>query len=1022
MSNSDPGVRQYVAKKLGEAATKQDAVVKTLGKACQDDDLLVAQTSIESLGKLGYQSREALNDLVYALDSPRVGIRLRAGNVVSDLAQMLRDKRETELLPEFRKALGKMTKGGFPENNALAVSTVINQLEEMEHTNHLGWFYENVFNKVWFWVVFMYGIVFLFIKYIGVRLFPLWILKANTELKQYTDINLFGGVTVPLRLFFLIGFVQFNPHILDAWVKKYINQVSENFKKINTVSRRDVYVPVPFSLDGVKKDGANSEHFALICKKTPWCIQIKGAGGTGKTALACQMALWAMHENGELIPDRPIIPVLIEPTLGTETISNIQSLMMTIEGQLAALVGEKEKLPEEFVEQLLRQGRVLVIIDDVVALAGENWNLPRDPDFPVAALITTSRTEQRLGNIPLHIAEPLSVNGNQLSSFLDTYLTQKNQREGFDDTEFFDAITRLTSIIPEVHDQKKTTMTVLFARMYADQLISAKEQGSNADLPRDIPNLMVNYLLELNRHFRELGFDDSLVFRIAKLIAWECLKEQYSPSIANKNFLLEILPPENGQGILSHLELNLGIIQTTVDFEGVRFTIDPLAEYLAGLHLVADFGKDSSKWDALISKLENRSKSSDEINGFLVALRDCCLARGAEEVLNTVPGKLARLGGIASILKDVVKVGVLHSLTGNMQISERPLVDAIEVAVDEINRQGGVLGRKIVIASEDGKSNDLVFAEKAKKLIDEDKVCSIFGCWTSASRQSVLPIIQDRNHLLWYPVQYEGMECSPHVIYSGAAPNQQILPAIEWCLSEKGKRIFLVGSDYVFPQKANEIIKAYLKNKDLEPVGEEYRCLAERDFSSVISKILDAKPDIVFNTINGEGNMAFFRELYEAGIKPDDIPVMSVSLAEVEVRAIGTTLTKGHYCAWNYFQSIDTPANTRFVEAFKHAKGMDRVTDDPIEASYFQVHLFAKAIAAAKSDDPIAIRGAVLGMRIAAPGGEVMIDKNTQHTHKMARIGKIREDGQFDIVWDSGKPIKPEPYPTILYPEGPPLD
>ena len=280
------------------------------------------------------------------------------------------------------------------------------------------------------------------------------------------------------------------------------------------------------------------------------------------------------------------------------------------------------------------------------------------------------------------------------------------------------------------------------------------------------------------------------------------------------------------------------------------------------------------------------------------------------------------------------------------------------MAIDEVNQRGGVLGRQLEPVIEDGESDWPTFARKAERLIVEDKVASVFGCWTSASRQSVQPVFEKHNNLLWYPVQYEGQESSPNIIYTGATPNQQITPAVDWCRREFGTRMFLVGSDYIFPRMANEIIKLRLASFGATPVGEEYRAFGSSDFDEIVAKIKQSKPDVVLNTINGDSNLAFFKALHAANIDHRQIPVMSFSIAEDELRYIGVELTVGHYCGRNYFQSIDTPANRRFVNAFRKRYGADRVTDDAIEAAYFQVHLFAKAVEKARSTDVDAIRRA----------------------------------------------------------------
>ncbi|KPC97371.1 Aliphatic amidase expression-regulating protein [Geobacillus sp. BCO2] len=359
---------------------------------------------------------------------------------------------------------------------------------------------------------------------------------------------------------------------------------------------------------------------------------------------------------------------------------------------------------------------------------------------------------------------------------------------------------------------------------------------------------------------------------------------------------------------------------------------------------------------------------------------------------------------------DAVKVGILHSLSGTMAISEVSLRDAELMAIEEINASGGLLGKKIEPIVEDGASDWPTFAEKAKKLLQKDQVAAIFGGWTSASRKAMLPVVEQNNGLLWYPVQYEGMESSPNIFYTGATTNQQIVPAVSWLLKNRGKTFFLLGSDYVFPRTANKIIKAQLKAEGGQVVGEEYTPLGHTDYSTIISKIKQVKPAVVFNTLNGDSNVAFFKQLKDAGITPKDVTVMSVSIAEEEIRGIGPDVLAGHLAVWNYFQTTDTPENKAFVQKYKEKYGQDRVTDDPIEAAYTAVHLWAEAVKKAGSFDVDQVKKAAAGLEYKAPEGTVKIDGETQHLWKTVRIGEIQADGQFKELWNSGQPVKPDPY------------
>lgn len=362
--------------------------------------------------------------------------------------------------------------------------------------------------------------------------------------------------------------------------------------------------------------------------------------------------------------------------------------------------------------------------------------------------------------------------------------------------------------------------------------------------------------------------------------------------------------------------------------------------------------------------------------------------------------------------KSQIKVGVLHSLTGTMAISEKPVVDATLLAIDEINNEGGILGREIRPIVLDGKSDWPTFAKQADYLITKEHVSAVFGGWTSASRKTMKPVFEEHNNLLFYPVQYEGLEKSPNIVYTGAAPNQQVVPAVDWALKNLGDTFFLVGSDYVFPRSANEIIKSRIHELGGKVVGEEYKLLGDTNFNDIIDKILETKPKVILNTINGDSNVWFFKELRERGITSEQIPTISFSIAESEIQQIGTGLVKGDYAVWNYFQTVDTPENRHFVKAFKEKYGQDRVVSDPMEAAYIAVYLFAIATNTAGSDDVNKIREAVPGITFAAPEGIVGVDPENHHIYKTVRMGKILSDGQFQIVESTESSIKPIPYPN----------
>ncbi|MGK7900805.1 MAG: urea ABC transporter substrate-binding protein [Hormoscilla sp.] len=358
---------------------------------------------------------------------------------------------------------------------------------------------------------------------------------------------------------------------------------------------------------------------------------------------------------------------------------------------------------------------------------------------------------------------------------------------------------------------------------------------------------------------------------------------------------------------------------------------------------------------------------------------------------------------------ETIRVGMLHSLSGTMAISEVSLLDAGMMAIAEINQEGGVLGKTIEPVVEYGSSDPAIFAQKTRQLIVKEQVATIFGGWTSACRKAVLPVLEELNGLLWYPVEYEGLESSRNIFYSGACPNQQVEPAMHWLLQNKGKRFYLLGSDYVFPRTVNKLIKAHLKYMGGTLSGEEYSSLGATDFQKIITSIKQAQASVVFSTLNGDSNIAFYQQYKEAGISAEDIPIVAVSVAEAELQGIGGEIAAGHYAAWSYFQSLDRPSNRKFVESFRAMYGPDRVTSDPMQAAYTQIYLWKKAVERARSFEVDRVRQAAYGQTFEAPGGIVKIEKN-HHLWKPCYIGKILASGQFQVVYSSEGLIKPQPW------------
>jgi urea transport system substrate-binding protein len=379
---------------------------------------------------------------------------------------------------------------------------------------------------------------------------------------------------------------------------------------------------------------------------------------------------------------------------------------------------------------------------------------------------------------------------------------------------------------------------------------------------------------------------------------------------------------------------------------------------------------------------------------------------------------------------DPVKVGVLHSLSGTMAISETVLKDVALMAFDEINASGGVLGRKIQPVVVDPASNWPLFAEKARQLISQDKVAAVFGCWTSVSRKSVLPVFEELNGLLFYPVQYEGEELSKNVFYTGAAPNQQAIPAVEYLMSKDGggaKRFVLLGTDYVYPRTTNKILRAFLHSKGIDDkdIDEKYTPFGHSDYQTIVAdikKFAGGGKTAVISTINGDSNVPFYKELGNQGLKATDVPVVAFSVGEEELRGVDTKPLVGHLAAWNYFMSVKNPENDAFKKkwaAYAKAKklpGADKpLTNDPMEATYVGIHMWKQAVEKAKSFDTDKVIVAMGGQTFKSPDGFTMtMDAKNHHLHKPVMIGEVKADGQFNVVWKTSAPIRAQPWSPYI--------
>ncbi|NJD24110.1 MAG: urea ABC transporter substrate-binding protein [Betaproteobacteria bacterium] len=387
--------------------------------------------------------------------------------------------------------------------------------------------------------------------------------------------------------------------------------------------------------------------------------------------------------------------------------------------------------------------------------------------------------------------------------------------------------------------------------------------------------------------------------------------------------------------------------------------------------------------------------------------------------------------GMAAHAADTIKVGILHSLSGTMAISETALKETALMTIEEINKAGGVMGKKLEPVVVDPASNWPLFAEKARQLLTKDKVAVTFGCWTSVSRKSVLPVYKELNGLIFYPVQYEGEELEKNVFYTGAAPNQQAIPAVEYLMSKDGgeaKRFVLLGTDYVYPRTTNKILRAFLKSKGVADadIMEDYTPFGHSDYQTIIAKIKkfasEGKKTAVVSTINGDSNVPFYKELGNAGLKATDVPVVAFSVGEEELRGVDAKPLVGHLAAWNYFMSLKNPQNEKFVKMYKEWAKKQKlpnantvVTNDPMEATYVGIHMWKQAVEKAKSTDTDKVIAAMAGQTFDAPSGfKLKMDETNHHLWKPVFIGEIKADGQFNVVWKTKGPVRAQPWSPFI--------
>ncbi|MGI8503683.1 MAG: HEAT repeat domain-containing protein [Hassallia sp.] len=662
LQNKNPKVRTNAASALGSIGKEAASAVPALTEALKNDKEAQVRTSAASaLGSIGEKAASAVPALAEALkdnDVSRYASEVRYGAIsgLKGIAESYQDNASKLSSTDLDKAISNLEKAlkaaddlkdNFTDQNKAPLRRSLYLLKKEKDSRFFNRTLEWMVKHPWVTAALIYIIFVPSLWFALLRLRPLWLLHINNALKPFSSIKLpdmLGGGTLPIRTLLFIEFFNYRPRVLDAWVTAHIDSAKEGFGKKKTVSDRFVHVPIPVILDNNNFAHFTGKDLQPTFDKKRATLLIWGEGGAGKTSLACQLAVWAMSDDAnQRISQHKMLPVLIEQELDFDVAAGEQPLTEAICGQLQALIGEAEPIAEELLAHLLRQRRILVIVDHLSEMseATRKQIRPGDPDFTANALIVTSRLEEKLDEVPKTTIKPLRVAGDRLSSFMEAYLTQRGKRNLFDDPEYFDACRRLSLMVGQ------RNITVLLAKLYAEQMIATKE-GTAIDLPNNIPDLMLAYLNELNRGAAENEPDNRTVQRDAKAIAWECLKQTFRPTTAILNDVLAALDAhDNPEARLEHLKKRLHLIDIIGSEENkIRFALDPLAEYLAGLHLLDSYGNDKTSWHNFLTQAEAIS-DIELIKGFLLAIQDCYLAKGVEaQVPDFVAAKLATLTGL----------------------------------------------------------------------------------------------------------------------------------------------------------------------------------------------------------------------------------------------------------------------------------------------------------------------------------------------------------------------------------------
>jgi len=587
--------------------------ISTLEEALQDNDEEVIQNAIETLSEISKSLSEQATKL-----SPEE--RLNAKEGLQKVIETLKHPKDNlknsgKNLDEVRNSL----------ENSL---TVINALQDKPSlTTFYQWIQKNPKVSIPMGII----ILWVFLVVTLLRLRPLLLLQINDILQRYTDIPLpdfLGGIQLSTLRRLLFGY-QYHPRVLDAWVESHLDTAHKEFPKKPTVKERTIYIPMPVVLDGKNIAELTATDLQQRFTEQRERLLIWGEGGSGKTSLACQLAQWAMSDEPEQrLCKHRMLPILIEQELDLNAADGKQAFTELIHGQLQDLIDAQQPISEELLEQLLRQQRLLVIVDRFSEMSKDSRNQiqPQSSNFPVNALVVTSRVEEELGNVNKTTLKPMRVEGDRLSSFMEAYLRKLGKRDLFNDEKFFQACSRLSAIVGQGN------ITILLAKLYAEQMIAVEEGTTRDNLPNNIPDLMLRYLNQLNRSVADSNrLQNRTIHHDVKIIAWECLKQSYKPATAQRDVVLNELGGEDAKTRLAYLENSLQVIQANdPSEERLRFSLDPLAEYLAGLYLVEKYSDNEQLWRDFFIQIDAQSSDLETTKDFLRVLLDCYFAKATE--------------------------------------------------------------------------------------------------------------------------------------------------------------------------------------------------------------------------------------------------------------------------------------------------------------------------------------------------------------------------------------------------------